>query len=67
MNDKIKQTLETIIERFRTGNIPEAVANAMFPAANIPSAKWSLLNRTLMFLAGTADARGYRQWQNANR
>jgi len=39
----------------------------MFPAANIPSAKWSLLNRTLTFLAGTADARGYRQWQSANR
>jgi len=68
MNDKIKQALEGILERFKSGDIPEAVAYAMFPTADdIPSAKWSVLNRILMFVAGTADARGYRQWRKANR
>jgi hypothetical protein len=67
MNYKVKQTLNTILERFKTGDIPEAVAFSMFPKQDIPSAHWSLLNRTVMFLAGTYDARGYRQWQQVNR
>jgi hypothetical protein len=68
MNDRIKQVLDGILERFKSGDIPEAVACAMFPTADdIPSANWSLLNRILMFVAGTADARGYKQWGKANR
>lgn len=68
MNDKVKQTLNTIIEKFKSGDIPEAVAFASFPAvAEIPSAKWSFCNRTLMFLSGTGDARGFRQWQEVDR
>lgn len=59
--------LQEIIERFKTGDIPEAMALSMFPIANIPAANWSLLNRTLMFLAGTEDARGFRQWQDVGR
>ncbi|WP_028316614.1 ArdC-like ssDNA-binding domain-containing protein [Desulfatibacillum aliphaticivorans] len=67
MNEKVRAVLDGVIERFRTGDVPEAVAMAMFPVADVPSAKWSLLNRTLMFLSGTQDARGFRQWQQANR
>jgi hypothetical protein len=68
MNDKIKQVLDGILERFKSGDIPETVAYSMFPMADdIPSANWSLLNRTLMFIAGTSDARGYRQWLKVNR
>jgi hypothetical protein len=67
MQDKVKRVLNTILEKFKTGNIPETVAYSMFPMSDIPSAKWSLLNRTLMFLSGTSDGRGYRQWQLAGR
>lgn len=67
MNDKVKQTLQTILDQFKTGDIPKAVAVSMFPTPDIPWSKWSLLNRTLVFLSGTMDARGYRQWQQANR
>ena len=67
MNDKVKATLNSVLERFKTGNIPEAIAYSLFPIPNIPSAKWSLINRTLMFLAGTQDARGFKQWLDANR
>ena len=67
MNDRVKQVLSIILEKFKSGDIPESVAYSMYPVPNTPSAKWSLLNRTLMFIAGTADARGYKQWLKANR
>ncbi len=67
MNDKVKAVIQTILDCFESGDIPEAVAYSMFPVANVPSGRWSLLNRTLMFLAGTSDARGFRQWQEKDR
>ena len=67
MNDKIKNVLNTIIEKFKSGDIPEAVALATFPIPNTPSANWSFTNRTLMFISGTGDARGFRQWKEVNR
>ena len=67
MNDRVKQVLETILDQFKIGDIPEAVAMTMFPVADIPSAKWSILNRMVMFLSGTSDARGFLQWQTAGR
>jgi len=67
MNERVKNVLNTIVEKFKSGEIPEAVAMASFPIPNIPSSRWSFTNRTLMFLAGTADARGFRQWKKANR
>jgi antirestriction protein ArdC len=67
MAASIHDTVSGIIASFEQGDIPEVVAYSIFPIPNIPSAKWSLLNRTLMFLAGTQDARGYRQWQQVGR
>ena len=67
MNEKVKQALDSIVQRFKEGDIPEAIAYSIFPIPNIPASKWSLLNRTLMFFAGTSDARGYRQWQQVGR
>lgn len=67
MNDKVKCALNGILKQFRTGDLPEAVAFLMFEAPNIPSRSWSLINRTIMFLADTYDGRGYRQWQQVGR
>jgi len=67
MSAKVKQALESIVQRFKEGDIPEAIAYSMFPIPNIPASKWSLLNRTLMFISGTSDARGFRQWKEAGR
>lgn len=67
MNYKVRQVLNVIVEKFKSGEIPEAVAMASFPVPDIPSSKWSFTNRTLMFLAGTADARGFRQWTEVKR
>lgn len=63
----IHDTVSSIIASFERGDIPEAIAYSMFPILNIPSVKWSLLNRTLMFLAATQDARGFRQWEQVGR
>jgi len=52
---------------FESGQIPEAIAIASFPIPDIPSAKWSWRNRTIQFICGTADSRGFRQWQEVNR
>jgi len=67
MNDKVKAVLNQILDQFKNGAIPEVVAISMFPIPSIPSTKWSLTNRTLMVLAGTADGRGYKQWQKVGR
>jgi len=64
---KVKEALEGIVQRFKDGDIPEAIAYSMFPIPNTPASRWSLLNRTLMFLSGTGDARGFRQWKEAGR
>ncbi len=62
-----QEALSGILQEFQQGTIPEAIALALFPQADIPSAKWSLLNRLLMVLAGTWDARGIKQWNKAGR
>ena len=67
MNPRVREVLTGILERFKSGDIPEAIALASYPRMDIPSGQWSLLNRTLMFISGTNDARGFRQWEKANR
>ncbi len=70
MSDSIKAhlCLQRIVDLFKTGNVPKALAVVTIPPqAGIPSAKWSLSNRLLQFIADTSDARGYRQWQQAGR
>ncbi|RJR18192.1 MAG: antirestriction protein [Nitrospiraceae bacterium] len=63
----VKEVLTAVIERFKDGSIPEAIALSTFPPANIPAKKWSLLNRTIMFINGSHDARGIKQWNAVNR
>lgn len=67
MIEKVQLALESIIKNFESGDIPQTIAYATFPIPNIPAAKWSLLNRTIMIIAGTQDARGFRQWQEVGR
>ncbi len=67
MNERVRAVLETILERFKSGDIPKAIAYALFPIPKIPSASWSLLNRIMMLFGGTTDARGIRQWNSVGR
>jgi len=67
VNDKVKKALESILQRFKSGDILEALAYSMFPIPNIPASKWSFLNRTVMVISGTSDARGFNQWKTVGR
>jgi hypothetical protein len=67
MLEKVRATLASILDKFQSGLIPEAIAFSTFPIPDIPASHWSLLNRTIMFFSGTQDARGFRQWQHSNR
>lgn len=67
MNNKVRTVLETILERFKSGDVPEAITYSLFPVSDIPSAKWSFLNKLIMYLSQTSDARGIRQWNSAGR
>ncbi len=67
MNNRVKEVLTGILERFKSGDIPGAIAYATYPAVDVPSSKWSFLNRVIMAMFGTADARGFKQWHGANR
>jgi hypothetical protein len=67
MNSNVKTVLEEILERFKSGDIPQAVALASFPCFDVPSSRWSFTNRILMYLAGTEEARGFLQWQAISR
>jgi len=67
-NAKVKAALDGIVEAFKTGSVPDAIAHAVFSAKDgQPSDRWSLLNQLTMLFSGTKDARGYRQWQEVGR
>ncbi len=65
--DHVSETLDRIVAAFERGDVPTAIQKAVYPPADIPCAAWSLNNRVLLMLSGTADARGYRQWQQVGR
>jgi antirestriction protein ArdC len=65
--EKITATLSKILQLFKTGNVPQAIAIATFPPFDVPSNLWSLSNRIIMMLSGTSDARGFQQWHEVGR
>ena len=67
LTSKAQEALDRILKSFEEGTVPEAIAKVLLPRFDIPSNAWSLNNRLLMFLSGTADARGIRQWRDAGR
>jgi hypothetical protein len=68
MKDNVKSVLNGILELFKDGSkLPKAIAIVQFPNTELPSSKWSLLNKIIMILSDTEDARGYRQWLEAKR
>ena len=67
-SEKARQALNRIVDLFKTGDVPKALAVATIPPRDdVPSSKWSWSNRLLQFMADTSDARGFKQWQEAGR
>jgi hypothetical protein len=65
-NPKIKEAMDTLLKMFNEDNLPK-VAMAVFKGNTVPSDNWSFLNRILMYLNNTEDARGFKQWQQVGR
>jgi hypothetical protein len=59
--------LEKVVHLFSSRQLPDLCAKALIAAPQKPSSNWSMGNQLLMLLAGTSDARGYRQWQDVGR
>jgi hypothetical protein len=66
---KAQATANTILEAFQhPEELPKAIAPIFIHRnSDTPCRKWSWNNQLLTALAGTHDARGYRQWQQADR
>jgi hypothetical protein len=64
---KVQMVLHGILEKFKTGDVPKAIVYSMFPIKGTPSDRWSYINRMIMLLSGTVDARGIRQWNRVGR
>ncbi len=63
--ERIREAMETVLKAFESN--PEKVALAVFRGNSKPSDSWSFFNRLIMLMNDTADARGFRQWQQAGR
>jgi hypothetical protein len=63
---KVQEAMASLLSILQSGNL-EPVALAFFKDYSKPSDSWSFLNRMLMHLNETSDARGFRQWQSVNR
>lgn len=61
--------LESVLALLESGELPGMVARTWIARHEglSPMVHWSLGNQLLALLAGTSDARGYRQWQEAGR
>jgi len=65
---KAESAAGRILELFRSGNVPEALAPIFIRRNdNVPCRAWSWSNQLLVALAGYDDARGYRQWESVGR
>jgi len=59
--------LEKVVRLFSSTQLPDMCAKALVSSPAKPSSRWSFGNQLLALLSGTADARGFRQWQEAGR
>ncbi len=66
---KAETAAKAILDLFKQPNtLPEALAPMFIHRSdNVPCRSWSWSNQLLTALAGTSDARGYRQWQEVGR
>src|SRR5712664_2435050 len=65
--ERANSELEKIVELFSSKQLPDLCVKALINAPEKPSSKWSLGNQLLMLVAGTTDARGFRQWNEVGR
>ncbi len=62
-----KDAINAVLKTFEEGNLPKALAYCVHPKIDVPCNDYSLSNRIILALAGTADARGYACWTKIGR
>jgi len=65
--ERANAELEKIVRLFSSKELPDMCAKALIQTPEKPSSRWSMGNQLLMLLAGTSDARGFRQWNEVGR
>lgn len=65
--EQAQESLDKVLEMFKSGDLPEAIAKSAITGEGKPSDTWSFRNRVIMYAHETLDARGYKQWQKVNR
>lgn len=66
VNEKVKNAMNEVVQAFENEDL-ESVSLAVFRGMGKPSDSWSFLNRLVMILNNTNDARGFKQWKQVNR
>jgi hypothetical protein len=68
MNAKAKEILDKVVVSLSSETASKFVRDRLFAdGSDIPCRRWSVLNQFSVSLAGTADARGIRQWNTVGR
>lgn len=64
---KSEEVASRIVDSFRTGSVPKALANVFIRGSERHCESWSWSNRFLVAIYGYSDARGFRQWEEVGR
>lgn len=69
LSQQARDSLDTVIDKFRTGDLSPITQVARIRlAADAPASRWSFSNRVIAFIqTGELDCRGFRQWQQLDR
>lgn len=66
----VQESIQKLLSLFESQDFPAVLTHSIIrrhAGDSRPCDRWSLTNRLLMVLAGTDDARGYRQWLEVGR
>lgn len=66
---RVEEGINKLLEIFGSEELPKTVAETLIirRQGDAPCAAWSLRNQLIMLANDTADARGFRQWEQAGR
>lgn len=62
-----QEVAESIVERFKSGNVAEPMKQILLQGTEVPMQSWSWNNRFVLYITGHTDARGFRQWADVGR
>ena len=67
VDDKVREVIDVLLTDFQSPDSLDRIARHMIPPDDRPCHKWSLLNRLLVRVKRTDDARGMKQWNDLGR